>query len=421
MKQTLIEEGAAFMTLEGRGLRCREGGSGGAAGSPSPAPPEPVRTERFPVVVIGAGQAGLSVGYHLAREGVRFVILDADARVGDVWRRRWDSLRLFTPAIFDGLDGMAFPAPPWSFPTKDRMADFLEEYARRFSLPIRHGVRVDSLKREGDGYVVAAGSRRFEARHVIVAMASYQVSRVPEFAKDLDPRIVQIASRDYRNPSQLRGGRVLVVGAGNSGSEIALDVARGHRVWMSGRDVGSVPFRISGFWARLFLARLVLRGVFHRLLTVDTPIGRRVRRGPHRGTPLIRVQPQDLAIAGIARAPRVVGARDGMPLLEDGTVLEVENVIWATGFHPGFSWIERPILDERGEPRHDRGIVPGEPGLYFVGLHFLYAMSSTMIHGVGRDARRVVRAIARRLRAEPSAGRERRPTGRFAASALGRV
>jgi putative flavoprotein involved in K+ transport len=420
MKQALIEEGAAFMTLEGRRLRSRANGSGaGNAGGPSAA--EPVVTERFPVIVVGAGQAGLSAGYHLAREGVRFVILDAEARVGDPWRRRWDSLRLFTPAIFDGLDGMAFPAPPWSFPTKDEMADFLEAYARRFALPIRHGVRVESLTREGETYVLTAGNRRFEARQVVVAMASYQVPRVPGFAKDLDPRIVQISSPDYRNPSQLRGGRVLVVGAGNSGSEIALDVARGHRVWMSGRDVGHVPFRISGFWARLFLTRLVLRGIFHRLLTVDTPIGRRVRRGQHGGTPLIRVKPQDLEVAGIARAPRVVGVRGGMPLLEDGTVLEVENVVWCTGFHPGFSWIRLPVLEESGEPRHERGFAEGEPGLSFVGLHFLYAMSSTMIHGVGRDARRVVRAVAERSRAGLSGGRERRPTRRLEASAIGRL
>src|SRR5262249_21227210 len=162
-------------------------------------------------------------------------------------------------------------------------------------------------------------------------------------------------------------------------SEIALDVVRGHRVWMSGRDVGAVPFRIGGLWARLLLTRLVLRGVFHRLLTVDTPIGRRVRRGRHHAAPLIRVRPSDLPVAGLARAPRVAGVRDGMPLLEDGTVLEVENVIWCTGFHPGFSWIRLPILDEMGEPRHERGITAEEPGLYFVGLHFLYAMSSTMI------------------------------------------
>jgi putative flavoprotein involved in K+ transport len=385
MRHDLFEEGAAFAALEEHALRAPH--------------TEAQRTERFHVLVIGAGQAGLSVGYHLAQQGIPFAILDADARIGDSWRRRWDSLRLFTPALFDALDGMPFPAPPWSFPTKDEMADYLEAYAKRFALPIRHGVRVSSLRREGDTYVIEAGPRRFEAEHVVVAMASYQSPRVPAFARDLDSAIVQIASRDYRNPSQLRGGRVLVVGAGNSGAEIALDVARGHQVWMSGRDVGHVPFRIDSRWARLFLTRLVLRIVFHRLLTVDTPLGRKARGQAHaHGAPLIRVKPRDLAIAGVRRARRVVGARDGSPLLDDGSVLEVENVIWCTGYHPGFSWIKLPVLDDIGEPVHARGFVSGEPGLYFVGLHFLYAMSSTMIHGVGRDARRIARAIAERLR-----------------------
>ena len=374
-------------------------------------------TERHHVIVIGAGQAGLSVGYHLARLGVPFVILDAEKRVGDVWRRRWDSLRLFTPALFDGLDGMDFPAPPWSFPSKDEMADYLESYARRFALPIRHGVRVDGMTREGDTYVVTAGERRFEATHVVVAMASYQSPRVPAFAQELDPAIAQLHSRDYRNPSQMRGGRVLVVGSGNSGAEIALDVTRGHQVWLSGRDVGHIPFRIGSFWGRLFLARFVFRFVFHRLLTVATPVGRRVRPGfITRGAPLIRIRPEYLAQAGVRRVPRVAGARGGMPVLEDGSVLEVENVIWCTGFHPGFQWIRLPILDAAGEPVHERGVAAGEPGLYFVGLHFVYSASSTMVHGVGRDARRIAGVLVQRDRAAKRAGR---PDRRASAAAAG--
>src|SRR5512143_999738 len=161
---------------------------------------------RVNTVVIGGGQAGLSVGHHLARHGVDFVILDASARVGDTWRRRWDSLRLFTPARHAGLDGTPFPAPPFSFPTKDEMADYLEAYARRFSLPVRHGVRVDRLTREGETYVVRAGDQVFLAPHVVVAMSNYQSPRVPGFASELDPAIVQLHSRDYRNPGQLRDG-----------------------------------------------------------------------------------------------------------------------------------------------------------------------------------------------------------------------
>jgi putative flavoprotein involved in K+ transport len=379
-----VEEGAALRELDRRPSPPAAGGARG--------------WEAFDVIVVGAGQAGLSVGYHLGRLGLRFVILDAGERVGDTWRRRWDSLRLFTPARFDGLDGMPFPAPPDSFPTKDEMADYLEAYVRRFALPVRTGVTVEHVRREQGRYVVRAGGRELEAAQVVVAMANYQRPRVPGFARELRGDVVQLHSSEYRNPSQLREGAVLLVGAGNSGSEIAMELARRHRVFMSGRDTGHVPFRIEGFAGRVLLVRLVLKGLFHHVLTVKTPIGRRVRPTlVAQGGPLIRVKPRDLAAAGVERVPRTAGVADGRPRLEDGRILDVANVVWCTGFHPGFSWIDLPILDERGEPRHDAGLVESAPGLYFVGLHFLYAMSSAMIHGVGRDAARIASAIATRI------------------------
>jgi putative flavoprotein involved in K+ transport len=359
------------------------------------------RSEHVQVVVIGAGQAGLSVGYQLARRGMSFIILESHPRVGDSWRRRWDSLRLFSPAKYDGLTGLPFPAAPFSFPTKDQMADYLETYARHFSLPVRTGVKVDRLWRDGTTYVVEAGDLRIEADHVVVAMATYQAPRVPPFAQALDPAIMQLHSREYRNPGQLQAGDVLVVGAGNSGADIALDVARSHRTWLSGRHPGNVPFRIESRFARVVLPFL-FRVLFHRILTVDTPMGRRVRPVLiSKGGALIRVKPADLAAAGVERTPRVEGVRDGKPLLADGRVLDVRNVIWCTGFHPGMSWIDlpQPVYGADGEPVHERGIVPGEPGCYFVGLHFLYSFSSTMIHGVGRDAERIADTIQSRLRA----------------------
>jgi len=352
----------------------------------------------YQVVVIGGGQAGLSVGYHLARRGLSFVILDAHPRIGDVWRRRWDSLRLFTPAKFDGLDGMPFPARGNTFPTKDEMGDYLEAYAARFELPVHTGVRVDRLTREGGRFVVRAGERRYEADNVVVAIGTFQEPKLPAFSAQLDPSIVQLHSHAYRNPAQLRPGGVLIVGAGNSGSEIARELVRTHPVTMSGRDTGHIPFRIEGFLARTLLVRLVLRGVFHHVLTVRTPIGRKARPTIlSRGGPLIRVKPKDLRAMGVERAPRTVGARDGKPVLEDGRVLDVANVIWCTGYHPGFSWIDLPVHGEH-EPRHRSGVVPDQPGLYFVGLHFLHAMSSEMIHGVGRDAQRIVAHLAARTR-----------------------
>lgn len=360
--------------------------------------------EYMETIVIGAGQAGLSVGYHLARRGLSFIILDACERVGDVWRSRWDSLRLFTPARFDGLDGMPFPASPNHFPTKDEMADYLESYAQRFQLPIRSGVRVDGLTWLDGRFHLTAGEQCFEADNVVVAMSNYQTPRIPDFASELDPDIVQLHSMEYRNPGQLRDGAVLLAGAGNSGSEIAMELSRSHVVWMSGRDTGHVPFRIGGLAGRLFLTRFVLRFLFHRVLTVGTPVGRKVRPTViARGGPLIRVKPKDLARAGVRRVPRVAGVRDGRPLLEDGKVLDVANVVWCTGFEPGFSWIHLPVFDGR-EPMHDRGVVASQPGLYFVGLHFLRSLSSGMIHGVGRDAEHVVRQIAARRN-------NRKPTG----------
>jgi putative flavoprotein involved in K+ transport len=354
--------------------------------------------ERYDVVVIGAGQAGLSVGYHLSRLGLRFVILDAERRVGDVWRKRWDSLRLFTPARYDGLDGMPFPAPPDAFPTKDEMADYLEAYAARFALPVQCGVAVDRLSRRAGRYLVEAGARELEADQVVVAMANYQRPRIPDFARAIDPRIVQLHAAEYTGPSQLRAGGVLVAGAGNSGAEIALELSRGRRAWLSGRATGHLPFRVDGRWGRL-LARLVIRVVFHYLLTVETFIGRRIRpKMLHRGGPLIRVKPRDLLAAGVERVPRVVDVRDGKPVLEGGRVLDVANIVWCTGFHPGFSWINLPIFDSDGAPRHEAGVASDSPGLYFVGLHFLYSMSSSMIHGAGRDAARVAAEIAVRAR-----------------------
>ncbi len=359
-------------------------------------------TVSYDTIVIGGGQAGLATGYYLKQQGRDFIILDANARVGDSWRKRWESLRLFTPACYDGLPGMPFPASSHAFPSKDEMADYLEAYAARFDLPVRTGVQVDRLSKQGDKFVVTAGDQRFEAEHVVVAMGNYQKASVPSFAQELDPSIVQLHSSEYRNPSQLRDGGVLIVGAGNSGADIALEVVRTHPTWLSGRDTGHIPFRIEGVASRLFLARVVLRFGFHYVLTVKTPIGRKVRsKVLNQAGPLIRVKPKDLTLAGVQRVPKTIGVRDGLPLLEGERVLDVANVIWCTGFHPGFSWIELPVLGEE-EPMHKRGVVSKEPGLYFVGLHFLYGMSSGMIQGVGRDAAYIARDIEARSAVSPT-------------------
>jgi putative flavoprotein involved in K+ transport len=354
--------------------------------------------ERFETVIVGGGQAGLATGYHLARRGRPFVILDAGQRVGDPWRARWDSLRVFTPARYSCLPGWAFPGDPWHYPTKDEVADYVEAYAARFELPVRSGVRVDRLTRQGDRYLVTAGGRRLEADNVVVATGAWARPRVPAFAPDLGPRVVQLHSSGYRRPSQLREGPVLVVGAGNSGAEIALEVSATHPTWLSGPHPGSEPARAGSRADRVTTPLIWF--TFSRVLSVDNPVGRRLRpRLLTAAAPLARVRRRDLAVAGVERAPRTVGARDGLPLLEDGRVLEVANVVWCTGFGHDVDWIDLPVFDPGEQPRHDRGVVGEAPGLYFVGLFFLTSITSALIGGVGRDAEHVAAHIAGRVAA----------------------
>ena len=356
-------------------------------------------TERVGTLVIGGGQAGLAVGYHLAKAGRSFVILDANARVGDAWRNRWDSLRLFTPARYDGLPGSRFPAPGGSAPTKDQLAEYLESYAERFELPVRAGLRADRVSREGDRYVVTAGEDRFEAEDVVIATGGHQSPRIPAFSKDLDPSIRQLHSAAYRNPAQLREGGVLIVGAGNSGADISMDVIGSHPTWMSGRDPGHVPFHIDTFLGRNVGVRIV-RFVGQHVLTVRTPVGRKARsKFLSQGTLVVRVKPKEMLAAGIIRVPRTVGAQDGRPVLEDGRVLDVTNVIWCTGYRQDLSWVDLPIFGEDGAPRHVRGVVGSQPGVYFVGLPFQFAATSDVLPGVSRDARFVADRIIERARA----------------------
>jgi putative flavoprotein involved in K+ transport len=348
--------------------------------------------ETFDTIIIGGGQAGLSIGYHLKRRGGSFVILDANEQIGGSWRTRtWDSLRLFTPARYDGLPGWPFPAPSWSYPTACETADYLEAYAARFELPVRTGMRVDRLTKDGERFVVLCGERRFEAAQVVVATGFYGIPSVPGFAAELDSGIVQMHSSEYRNPSQLQPGGVLLVGAGNSGADIAIEVSKTHRTWLSGPDKGQVPFRIETRLARFVLPILWL--VASRVLTVKTPLGRKIQ--PHvlaSGAPRIRVKADDLEAAGVAQVPRTVAIVEGLPVLEDGRVLDVANVIWCTGFRQDFTWIDVPVFGEDHRLQHERGVT-SEPGLYFLGLDFLYAFTSENVGGVGRDAGYIAKRI----------------------------
>jgi len=347
----------------------------------------------FHTIVIGGGQAGLAVGYHLARQGENFTILDERPRTGDAWRNRWDSLKLFTPSQLDSLPGMPFPKLDNYLPSKDEVADYLEGYASHFHLPVRHGVKINELKRNGEGYHISAGAESFDARNVIVAAGPYQSPYTPSFASELDPSILQLHSSAYHNPGQIPAQSILVVGAGNSGAEIALDLSRaGKRVWLAGRDVGKIPVN-SGI-GRAFGGRLFWL-VASKVMSVDTPIGRRLKRNALiHGVALGRARRPEIASAGVILTPRMFGIQSGKPKMEDNRILSADGIIWATGFRPNYGWINLPIFDEQGYPRHSRGVVQEEPGLYFVGLVFQRALSSSLLGGVGADAAYISSQIA---------------------------
>ena len=357
------------------------------------------RREQTGTLVIGGGQAGLAVGRELAERDLPFLIIDANARTGDSWRNRWDSLTLFTPNWANSLPGMRIPGEAWGFPTKDEVADYLESYARSFELPIRHDTRVERLTWEDGWFIAAAGDTTFMADNVVVAMAPYQQRKVPSFADELDGGIVQLHVTEYRNPGQLQDGPVLIVGAGNSGAEIAMELVENHDVLLSGPSTGAQPFRpdrLSGRILMPFFAKVVLT----RILSRSTPIGRRVLpKMLHKGAPLLRVKPGDLKRAGVVRVGRIVSVEGGQPVLEDGSRHDVANVVWCTGFDHGLSWLDLPVFDENGDVEHDLGVVESQPGLYFVALKFQHSILSDALVAVGHDAAHVVDRLGERSRA----------------------
>jgi putative flavoprotein involved in K+ transport len=351
-------------------------------------------TEYTDVLIVGAGQSGLALAYHLQRRGRQALLVDRNERIGDSWRKRWDSLKLYSPANRDGLPGMPFPAGPNSYPTKDEMADYLEAYAVHFELPVRLGTAIEALTQEDGRFVARTNGSRIEAETVVVASGVYEKPHVPPFAGELDPRITQLHSSAYRNLSQLQDGPVLVVGASHSGSDIAHEAASTHEVVLSGRDTGQLPAPIETRRGRTLFRGLFFAGTY--VLTVDTPFGRRMRPHiRHGGAPLLRFRRSDLRKAGVARVlERTAGVQDGLPVLDGGRVLDVRNVVWCTGFRRDFGWIQVPLeIGDDGYPVQYRG-ASTTPGLYFVGLPFLHSFASMLIGGAGRDAERVADQIA---------------------------
>lgn len=363
----------------------------------SPLPPrEEIAPERrTETIIVGGGQAGLAAAHWLAESGSDFLVLEAADRIGTQWRERYDSLRLFTPAIANGLPGAPYPGPRFAFPSGRELGDFLEAYAGRLGDRVLTGVRVKAVDALDDGtFRIATSAGEFEAANVVIAIGSDAVPKVPEAATQLDPGIRQMHSSQYRTPGQLLPGPVLVVGAGTSGADLALESAQaGHETWLSGRHPGEIPGneRVRGplFW---FVSNYVL--------SLKNPIGRRARPKIRGGSaPLVRTKRADLDAAGVHRTQaRTVGGVDGKPQLDDGAVLDVANVLWCTGYRGDYSFAPAVQIGPDGFPLEHDGAADGVRGLYFVGLVFQRTFASHLVGGVGKDAKVVADMIAERDR-----------------------
>jgi putative flavoprotein involved in K+ transport len=331
----------------------------------------------YEVVVIGAGQAGLAMGYYLARKGRRFIVLERGDSIAPAWRERWDSLRLFTPRRYSSLPGLPFPGEPDGYPTRDDVIAYLEHYAEAFELPIEFNSNVRGLSSEGGRFVLEVDGRTITADQVVVATGPFQAPYVPELAKDLDPDVWQAHSTGYRRPSDVPAGTVLLVGGGNTGFQIAKELTT-HKVMLSiGSRQKPLPQRLAGrdlFWW------LTKTGLIHK--TVESRLGRRLK---DRDT-LVGSKPSELTRRyGVELKPRVVNASGRRVRFEDGGEVEVDAVIWATGYRPDFAWIDLPILDSHGRLRHRRGVTD-VPGLWFLGLTWQWTRGSALIGWVKDDA-----------------------------------
>jgi putative flavoprotein involved in K+ transport len=345
-------------------------------------------TNHLNTVIIGGGQAGLAIGYFLRRMNKDFIILEENMRIGDSWRKRWDSLKLFTPSQHDGLPGLPFPRTKGSFPGKDEMADYLERYTIEFSLPVQLNVKVNHLYSRNSHYEIETSKQKLISDKVVIATGTNPFPKIPAISSDLNPEIFQIHSSSYSNPETLPPGDVLVVGAATSGIEIALEISKTHKTFISGKPTFHIPDNVIKYGGELYW------WFVNNIITVRTPMGRKAKKSIiHGGSPLIRVSSKDLEVAGITCLPRVIGAENGYPKSEDNSVIKVSSVVWATGYKPDFSWIGMDVTDETGWPLTNRGVSPVSKGLYFIGMPFQYGLTSGLVGGVGRDAAYISRRI----------------------------
>lgn len=338
-----------------------------------------VPSQTFDVIVIGGGQAGLAVAYHLSRQGADFLVLDAAAETGESWRTRWDSLRLFTPAQYDGLPGMQFPATDGRYPTKDMVADYLRDYADRFELPLKLRCAVTRVERVADGFVIHTSQGTLSTRQVVIATGPFQEPVVPRMAAGLSGDVVQLHSADYRRPEDLPVGPVVVVGAGNSGRQIAEELTATHDVTLA---VGTAPLQLpQQFLGRDLFWWLTRLGLMDK--TIESRLARRMR---DRGDLVIGSPLRRLRRAGVQIRPRVVSITGDQVGFQDDTSVRASAVVWATGFRADYTWVDIPdAFDEQGRPRHQRGITAAR-GLAFVGLPWQHTRGSALLGFVQSDA-----------------------------------
>jgi putative flavoprotein involved in K+ transport len=351
--------------------------------------------DRVEVVVVGAGQAGLAIGFFLARQGRRFVILEAADKVGAAWRDRWDSLALFTPRRYDALPGVGFPGDPDGYPTRDEVISYLTAYAETYQLPVIFDSAVQSLSKVDGGFQLDCGGRTVVADQVVVATGPFQLPFTPDLAGQLPSEVVQMHSTGYRHPRDVPAGTVLAVGGGNTGFQIATELAGTHSVHLSvGSRQTPLPQKI---WRRDLFWWLTKT----RLLktTVESRLGRRLSE---RET-LIGSSPRRLRRLGVDLHPRAVSVSGNTVGFADGTEVRVDAVVWATGYRADYSWIDAPVLGAAGRVRHQRGVTDVQ-GLYFLGLYWQHTRGSALLGWVKDDAEYLaaqIQTLADRRKARP--------------------